>query len=573
MKSIFFKILCLGLLLAFNSRILLSKNIVLKNNEHRITNSEYSETDPEIIVNPLDNNNLISSSIQHKLNYGIDHYVNAISYSFNKGLTWNRYQEEVLPSEKYRMLSNARDNKLLFDSKGVAHLAWLTTLIKTGFGGIDSVIQVVTYRFSTNKGVSWDKYDFISDRAVANYDVSKEFNGLNETFRNLKLFEYNNDVYVSYSIHSTDSNKASIKLININNSNLNKKIEIPKFYNYLGNYDIKISNNKVHIAFLTYLSRPTNKQILEYYVYNLESELVEIQKRIYEVNFMGSTLIPGVSSYVLPGLPTEFINPKPLINFINDYVLISWYGTDYSKSQLFPKNNIYLCIGANGEFDVPKKILEDTLNHQVNYDLKVNKNNVILVNYYNLEGPFENEITKYNYFVEPRFILSFDNGNSFSEAITYTENAYELTYTQNRNFKYGIGYKTGVSIDNEDIYLTWTDGRLKNGNTEIYSAVYPIYYKHKDLFNKIDIDVSVNKIYPNPFQTLLNIELENYKLQNIDIILFDFNGKVIKNLYQGNIKVGLNKFAFNFDNLAEGNYFINFQTNGEVIYKKLLKVN
>lgn len=573
MKNIFFKILCLTLLLSFNISILMAKNIFLKNNEIQITNSEYSETDPEIVVNPLDNNNLISSSIQHKLNFGVDHYINAISYSFNKGLSWNRYQNEVLPNENYRMLSNARDNKLLFDSDGVAHLVWLTTLIKTGFGGLDSVIQVVTYRYSTNKGKDWNESAIKTDRVVANYDVSKEFNGLNETFRNLKLFEYNKDVYLSYSIHSTDSSKACIKLININNSKLDKTIEIPKFYNYLGNYDIKIKNNKVHIAFLTYLSRPINKQVLEYFVYNLETEKIEIQKRIYDVNFMGSTLIPGVTSYVLPGLPTEFINPKPLINFLQDTVLLSWYGTEYYNSFQFTKNNIYICKGIGEVFEKPRKVFNDSINHQVNYDLKINKNNVIIINYYNLEGPFENESTKFNYKVEPRFLVSFDNGNIFTNPVAFTENTYDLTYTQNRNFKYGIGYKTGIAIDNDDIYLTWADGRLKNGNTEIYSSVYPIIYNYNDLFNKNNIKINVSNIFPNPFNTQFNIELENYKIQDIEVILYDFNGKVIKNLYKGNIKVGINKLSFEVENLAEGNYFINLHTNGTVVYKKLLKVN
>lgn len=571
-KSIL-NILLLIILLSFNSSILLTNELITKNNEIRITNSEYSETDPEIIVNPIDSNNLISSSIQHKLNYGVDHFINAISYSLDKGLTWNRYQKEVFPSEKYRMLSNARDNKIIFDSYGKAHLVWLTTLIKTGFGGIDSVIQLVTYRYSTNKGIDWNELDENIDRVKSNYDVSKVFNGLNETFSNLKLIEYNYNVYISYSVHSTYENKASINLVDLRNPKSKINIKLPSKFTYLGNYDLKIKDNKVHIAFLSNDKYPFDRQVLEYFVYDLLTKNIENHTNIAEVNFMGSTLIPGVISYVLPGLPTEFINPNPLINFINDTILLSWYGADYSKEVRFPKNNVYICKGIDGVFGKAKKVFRDLSHHQCNYDLKINDNGVIIVNYYNLEGPFESSGTKFNYNVEPRFTLSFDKGETFKNPITYVSNSFELTHTLNRNFKYGIGYKTGISIDNNDIYLTWTDGRLQNGNTEIYSSVYPIRYDLNKLFNKENIKINVNNIYPNPFSNQITIEMDNYKIQNINIFLCDYNGKIIKYLYDGHIKVGLNNLIFDLESIAEGNYFLNFKTDGEVIYKKLIKVN
>src|SRR5690606_27833781 len=136
--KILFSIVCVSLIHVN----LYSDHIVKKANESKITDSDYSETDPEIIVNPLDENNLINSSIQHKLTYGRDNFVNAISYSFDKGLTWHRYKELITPdNEIYRIVTDASDNKLIFDNNGIAHLAWLNTIVKTGYGGIDSVVQ------------------------------------------------------------------------------------------------------------------------------------------------------------------------------------------------------------------------------------------------------------------------------------------------------------------------------------------------------------------------------------------------------------------------------------------------
>lgn len=569
MRKQILKLLFFTALLSLLNVNLKGGDIVRKNNEVRITNSDYPETDPVIVVDPTNANNLISSSIQHKLNFGKDNYINSISYSFDKGLTWKRYLSEVFPEEQYRLVLDATENNLLYDSYGKGHLAWLTTLIKTGWGGVDSIIQTITYRYTTDKGRNWNSLKHNLKRVKSNYDVTDDYNGLKNILSSLKLFEYNYNTYVSYSALSTFSNLLNIELFDVRYPDKKIIITPPDSINYMPAYDIKIKDNRVYITYLSakFFGR-SFQQYLGYFEFDLVSKKIENHKIINNVNFMGSTLLRGVITFNIPGLPTDKLNPNPLLNFVGDSVLISWTGSNYSGGGFFPKNNIFICKGKDGEFAEVKRVFEDNNNHQVNYDIRVNDNGKVLLHYYKLEGPFDN----LNYNIEPNFMLSFD-GINFSQPYRYVSKGFELTHTQNRNFNYGVGYKTNIDIDSSNLYFTWTDGRMNNGDTEIYSAVYPIFNDYRELFEETSIEIDVENLYPNPFNNKICIDITNYIIQKIDISLYDFNGKKLEVLYDGHINLGVNHFEFIIKNYAEGNYFLHFITENDIIYKKLIKVN
>lgn len=542
---------------------------LISNDYIKITNSEYSETDPELIVNPLNSKNLISSSLQHKFTYGKDNYLNAISYSFDNGLSWNRYQPEILPNEKYRLLLDARDNKLLFSSDGVAHAAWINTLIKTGFGGIDSIIQVINYKYSEDGGMTWLEKNQNYGRVKSSYDVIKMFKGLKERFYNLKLFEYNFNTYLSYAYHQNSIDILDkIILFNINSPDNKIEIPLPDSLYYLGNYDLKIKDNFVHIAFLTTRFNLS----IEYYKFDLVSKEIADHQRIGFVNFSGTTLLPGVFSFILPGISSERVNPNPLINFIDNEILISWYGNEFDDDNRFKvrKNNIFISKSENGKFLNSRNIYTDTLHHQVIYDLRINDNNVIAVNFHKLEGPYETQDERLNYNLSMNFMLSFDGAESFSTPFEYT-NKYKLIHTNKRNFNYGIGYKNIITIDSNNLYLSWVDGSTNDGNTEILYNSFPINYNYDD-FDIENSEFFISNIYPNPFSDKFYLKLFSDKMQNVSIEIYDYKGKHITKLYEDILTFGYNIVELNVSNIAGGDYFLVCKSNDKILNKKILKL-
>ena len=84
---------------------------------------------------------------------------------------------------------------------------------------------------------------------------------------------------------------------------------------------------------------------------------------------------------------------------------------------------------------------------------------------------------------------------------------------------------------------------------------------------------TISKIYPNPFNSQLNIKLTNVKGRNVKIVVHDINGRLIENLYQSEaLSFDLN-IKWSPKDIPSGLYLIsaystNYKTVQKVIYLK-----
>lgn len=89
-----------------------------------------------------------------------------------------------------------------------------------------------------------------------------------------------------------------------------------------------------------------------------------------------------------------------------------------------------------------------------------------------------------------------------------------------------------------------------------------------------DLSSSEFIMYPNPFSNNAFIKLRLNESSNIIIDIYDLNGRLIENLYYGNIEKGVN-YNFEFNpriSLKNGIYIVKFiMENGSVYTKKLIK--
>ena len=83
--------------------------------------------------------------------------------------------------------------------------------------------------------------------------------------------------------------------------------------------------------------------------------------------------------------------------------------------------------------------------------------------------------------------------------------------------------------------------------------------------NNLD-DITVNQIgitktYPNPFNPTLNIEFSINEMTNVNIKVYDINGRMIKNLLNESYNTGIHTISWNANQFASGTYFVEFKTN------------
>ena len=92
-----------------------------------------------------------------------------------------------------------------------------------------------------------------------------------------------------------------------------------------------------------------------------------------------------------------------------------------------------------------------------------------------------------------------------------------------------------------------------------------LYYNQIDLPN----DFSISNAYPNPFNPITNFELEVNSLDYISIKVYNLNGMLIDEIYNGFLDRG--KYNFNWDasSLTSGTYFIKVSSEEKSLSRKV----
>lgn len=88
--------------------------------------------------------------------------------------------------------------------------------------------------------------------------------------------------------------------------------------------------------------------------------------------------------------------------------------------------------------------------------------------------------------------------------------------------------------------------------------------------SSFDIDDEGILIYPNPTEDYINIELDHFEYENLEIEIIDISGKIIKR-FNSNLDTEILKI--NIEDLKSGIYFVNLFENSEKIYSKKIIIN
>ena len=88
----------------------------------------------------------------------------------------------------------------------------------------------------------------------------------------------------------------------------------------------------------------------------------------------------------------------------------------------------------------------------------------------------------------------------------------------------------------------------------------------------IPSDISIDNIYPNPFNPTTTIDFSISNSSSISINLYDINGHLVQNVKEGYYGAGNYSETINGSSLTSGAYFIRLETNDYSITEKLMLV-
>jgi len=126
----------------------------------------------------------------------------------------------------------------------------------------------------------------------------------------------------------------------------------------------------------------------------------------------------------------------------------------------------------------------------------------------------------------------------------------------------------GDGIGNQNISNTYCPYEVPNNNLWVLDC------SSLNTDNKnIPYEMSILNTYPNPFNPILNIEFLTSKPGNVQINIYDINGKLVKNLLNEYYTTGQHITNWNAEELSSGTYFVELKLNNETITNavKLIK--
>ncbi len=153
----------------------------------------------------------------------------------------------------------------------------------------------------------------------------------------------------------------------------------------------------------------------------------------------------------------------------------------------------------------------------------------------------------------------------------------------------------GLPISTFQATIT-SDSVDSSGNTHVYFINYTIWSKSKRIqawpSSEFIID-SLNNVYhleeggrpyfliykfelfqnhPNPFNLETKISFQVKERNEVNLTIFDINGKQIKNIFKGELEAGLHTYRFEATDISSGIYIYQLRSRNNILQKKCILI-
>ncbi len=79
------------------------------------------------------------------------------------------------------------------------------------------------------------------------------------------------------------------------------------------------------------------------------------------------------------------------------------------------------------------------------------------------------------------------------------------------------------------------------------------------------------RVYPNPFNPVVNIEFSLPEINNVSLRVYDIGGNLVRSIIEGKrLKAGEYKYRFDGSNLSSGVYFVRLEGNNFKLVKRVV---
>jgi hypothetical protein len=167
--------------------------------------------------------------------------------------------------------------------------------------------------------------------------------------------------------------------------------------------------------------------------------------------------------------------------------------------------------------------------------------------------------------------INCDNSMSWSSSILVKEGDDFASYTSNSIERWGDYTGACRKYNSGNV---WINGMYGNFENEWDTWIAEISTGQNGVEENLDLNSEI-KISPNPVYDNYSLEFSLEKPIEIEIIIIDQNGQIVKSLYSGFAYSGKNKFSFNKGMLPAGMYYLEIidQSKNKIQNEKIIVTN
>ena len=290
---------------------------------------------------------------------------------------------------------------------------------------------------------------------------------------------------------------------------------------------------------------------------NISAFSVDVESTIFDLstgwNWIGyapqNSIDINTALSNIPNSTAEFIKSQYYYSEFNED--LGWFGT---LEQMDPHLGYLLKVNE----DISFKFIQDSITRSISENDIDNNNFNINVHDFEFNGTItsaiyidNDRINTYDY-----TLLAFDENNVLvgaTEPLYFPvdgELIFPLMIYSNNN---GIELYFKAYNKKENIYLDINQKLIFNNDMILGSAINPIKML---VLNSID-NYSLNNPYPNPFNPIVNFDLDLKLDSYVDIIIYDLQGKEVEKIHSGYLTSKLYNFNWNASKYSTGIYLVN----------------
>jgi len=535
-----------------------------RNDDASVNETPEPESELHAAVNPADTNNIIICAMRNTPSNILAPLTFPIYYTKDFGASWEVSEFNGVATGQFML--GGGDPIVVFDTDGTAYLCWLT--LDVNLLEFDEGIRL-RFAKSTDGGATWEPIDEFLDSGklldVIQGDfgkfVDKEWLAVDHSNS-----PYRNTVYASYLTLETfgDSLAANITL-------RKKTPEMERFtdtsvvvntdkYKLVQFTSIDVdSRGVVHVSFAGTLDSINWSMYYTQSADGGETFKPEIKVSDFHIPRLSgdepTSNIVGVDTARIYPCPHLVVDNSGGLNDGNLYLVWTANGQDTKKTEGL---DIYYARSTNGgeSWEDVKILNDDGLpeSHQFYPSIVVNEKGIVVVSWYDRRADAANVQTHYY------MTYSEDGGETFVENFPVSTQPSDFSKIGDLNNAFGIGeYTQTVATPNFAIPV-WSDGRSNDGNIDLFIAFVPIGQDNEvTSISTISADFSVSGVFPNPMQKSGQVQLELKKASEVQMSVFDVQGKRMRTLVDGK-KLASGTHQFEVHELPNGQYFLHINT-------------